>query len=153
MKLSDFVVTDAIVVDLQATTKEAAIREIIGSLLAAGCLAESDQESVIRAILNREELGSTGIGQGVAIPHCKLNDLRQSLVAVGLVPEGVEFGAVDGQPVKVFFLVVSPGGSPAQHLQALAAISRWIKADGNAGRLLGLHDATRVYDLLRDENG
>jgi PTS system nitrogen regulatory IIA component len=69
-----------------------------------------------------------------------------------LVPEGVEFGAADGLPVKVFFLVVSPGGSPAQHLRVLAAISRWIKADGHAGRLIGLHDAARVYDLLRDED-
>jgi PTS system nitrogen regulatory IIA component len=130
--------------DLPATDRQGVLRALAGLVARQG---------LFQKLWEREQLGSTGIGQGVAIPHCKLNGLRQSLVAVGLVPEGVEFGAVDGQPVKVFFLVVSPGGSPAQHLQVLAAISRWIKADGHAGRLLGLHDAARVYDLLRDEDG
>ncbi|HEY3567509.1 MAG TPA: PTS sugar transporter subunit IIA, partial [Thermoanaerobaculia bacterium] len=73
------------------------------------------------------------------------------VVAVGLVPEGVGFGAVDGQPVKVFFLVVSPAEVPAEHLQILAAISRWIRADQHAARLLALRDPAAVYDLLRDE--
>jgi mannitol/fructose-specific phosphotransferase system IIA component (Ntr-type) len=88
----------------------------------------------------------------VAIPHCKLKGLARGVVAVGLVPAGVDFGAVDGQPVKVFFLVVSPAESPAEHLQILAAISRWIRADQHAdqhaGRLLALHDPAAVYDLL-----
>jgi nitrogen PTS system EIIA component len=137
--------------DLPATDRSGVLRAL-ADLVARQGLVKSGEE-LFQKLWEREQLGSTGIGQGVAIPHCKLNGLRQSLMAVGLVPAGVEFGAVDGQPVKVFFLVVSPGGSPAQHLQALAAISRWIKADGNAGRLLGLHDAARVYDLLRDENG
>ena len=137
--------------DLPATDRPGVLRAL-AELVARQGLVGSGEE-LFQKLWEREQLGSTGIGQGVAIPHCKLNGLRQSLVAVGLVPEGVEFGAVDGQPVKVFFLVVSPGGSPAQHLRVLAAISRWIKADGHAGRLLGLHDAARVYDLLRDEGG
>ncbi|HTG31518.1 MAG TPA: PTS sugar transporter subunit IIA [Thermoanaerobaculia bacterium] len=137
--------------DLPATDRPGVLRALAERVAGQGLVNNGDE--LFQKLWEREQLGSTGIGQGVAIPHCKLNGLRQGVVAVGLVPAGVEFGAVDGQPVKVFFLVVSPGGSPAQHLQALAAISRWIKADGHAGRLLGLHDAARVYDLLRDEDG
>jgi PTS system nitrogen regulatory IIA component len=104
-------------------------------------------------LLEREQLGSTGIGAGIAIPHCKLGGLRTGVVAIGLVPQGVDFGAVDGQPVKVFFLVVSPSGSPAEHLQVLAAISRWVKRDRHAERLLALHDPNAVYDFLQKEGG
>jgi PTS system nitrogen regulatory IIA component len=137
--------------DLPATDGPGVLRELAGRVARQGLVASG--EELFQKLWEREQLGSTGISQGVAIPHCKLNGLRREVVAVGLVPAGVEFGAVDGQPVKVFFLVVSPGGSPAQHLQVLAAVSRWIKTDGNAGRLLALHDAARVYDLLRGEDG
>ena len=75
------------------------------------------------------------------------------MVALGLVPQGVDYGAVDGLPVRLFFLVVSPSGAPAEHLQALAAISRWIKAEGRAERLLALRDPAAIYDFLRDEGG
>ena len=88
------------------------------------------------------------IGPGVAIPHCKLPGCGTAVVAVGLVPAGVEFGAVDGQPVKVFFLVVSPGESPAEHLRSLAAISRWIKADGERRPAPRPARSGAVYDLL-----
>jgi mannitol/fructose-specific phosphotransferase system IIA component (Ntr-type) len=73
------------------------------------------------------------------------------VVAVGLAPKGVEFGAVDHQPVRLFFVVVSPSRSPAEHLQSLAAISRWVKADGRVERLLGLRDPGEVLELLREK--
>ena len=76
----------------------------------------------------------------------------RAVVAVGMVPGGIDFGAADGQPVRVFFLVVSPAESPAEHLQILAAISRWIKVEGHAEKLLALHDPAPVYDLLCDES-
>jgi len=103
----------------------------------------------------REQLGSTGIGAGIAIPHCKLPGLARGIVAVGLIGPagegGVDFGAADGKPVRVLFLVVSPSGSPAEHLQVLAAISRWVRADGHAEKILGLRDPAAVYDLLQDQ--
>jgi PTS system nitrogen regulatory IIA component len=104
-------------------------------------------------LLEREQLGSTGIGAGIAIPHCKLPGLKRGVLAIGLVPQGVDFGAVDGQAVKVFFLIVSPSESPSEHLQALSAISRWVKADRRAERLLTLGDADAVYDFLQEEGG
>jgi fructose-specific phosphotransferase system IIA component len=127
MKLSDFVVYDAIVVDLQATSKEEAIREIVGSLQVAGKLAAQDQESVIRAIMNREELGSTGIGQGVAVPHTRHPTVDRLIGTVALSRHGVDFAALDGEPVDILFLLVSPPNQPGDHLRALENISRHLK--------------------------
>ena len=95
MKLSDFVVGDAILVDLQATGKEEAIREMVRSLNQAGRLAEADMDGVARAILGREELGSTGIGQGVAVPHTRHPTVNRLLGTVALSKHGVDFAALD----------------------------------------------------------
>jgi PTS system nitrogen regulatory IIA component len=127
MKLSDFVVRDAIVVDLQATGKEEAIREIIRSLVAAGALAEADADGVARAIMNREELGSTGIGQGVAVPHTRHPKVDKLVGTVALSRKGVDFAALDGEPVDILFLLVSPPNQPGDHLRALENISRHLK--------------------------
>ena len=140
---------DLIFPDLPATDSPGVLRALAGRVAAQGLVKNG--EELFQRLWEREQLCSTGIGQGVAIPHCKLKGLAHGVVAVGLVPEGVDFGAVDGQPVKVFFLVVSPAEVPAEHLQILAAISRWMRADQHAARLLALRDPAAVYDLLRDE--
>jgi fructose-specific phosphotransferase system IIA component len=139
---------DLIFPDLPATDSQEVLRALADRVASQGEIKNGGE--LFQRLWEREQLGSTGIGQGVAIPHCKLKGLARGVVAVGLVPEGIDFGAVDGKPVKVFFLVVSPAESPAEHLQILAALSRWIKADDHAGRLLALHDPTAVYDLLRE---
>jgi PTS system nitrogen regulatory IIA component len=136
----DLIFPDLPVADRPETAERVAAR---------GLVAGADE--LFRKLWEREQLGSTGIGLGVAIPHCKLDGLKQGVVAVGMVPEGIDFGAVDGQPVRIFFLVISPSGAPAEHLQMLAAISRWVKTGSNASRLLALHDPAQVYDLLRNE--
>ena len=115
MKLLDFVVRESVIVDLQATGKEEAIREMVGSLHRAGKLANDDLESVIRAILGREELGSTGIGQGVAVPHTRHPTLHRLIGTVALSRRGVDFAALDGEPVDIFFLLVSPQNQPGDH--------------------------------------
>jgi mannitol/fructose-specific phosphotransferase system IIA component (Ntr-type) len=102
-------------------------------------------------LLERERLGSTAIGKGIAIPHCKLSRLERSVVAVGIAPQGVAAEAPDHDPVRLFFLVVSPEGSPAEHLQCLAAISRWIKEDGNLDRLREATTADEVRACLLGE--
>jgi nitrogen PTS system EIIA component len=108
-------------------------------------------EELFGRLWEREQLGSTGIGSGIAIPHCKLPRLARGIVAIGTVPGGVDFGAVDGKPVCLFFLVVSPSESPAEHLQVLAAISRWIKAGDHAASVLELREPQAIYDFLRQE--
>jgi len=126
----------------------AVLRELAGKLAEAGVV--SDAEQLFDRLWERERLGSTAIGRGIAIPHCKLERLDRVVVAAGLAPAGVGFGAADHQPVRLFFVVVSPSRSPAEHLQLLAAISRWVKADGRVDRLLASQRPEDVFDLLRE---
>ena len=128
------------------------ILRALADRIAAQGLVRSPEE-LFQKLWEREQLGSTGIGSGIAIPHCKLANLKKGVVAIGLAPEGVEFGAVDGQPVRLFFVVVSPVESPAEHLQILAAISRWIKTGQHAERILELRDPAAIYDFLQKEAG
>lgn len=148
MKLSDFVVREAIVVDLQAVGKEEAIREIVRSLHTAGKLAESEIDSVSRAILSREELGSTGIGQGVAVPHTRHPTVDRLIGTVALSPRGVDFAALDGEPVDILFLLVSPPNQPGDHLRALENISRHLKDERFVNFLRQAKTRETVVELL-----
>jgi nitrogen PTS system EIIA component len=150
MKLLDFVVREAIVVDLQANGKEEAIREMVGSLHRAGRLADQDMESVIRAILSREELGSTGIGQGVAVPHTRHPTLQRLIGTVALSHRGVDFAALDGEPVDIFFLLVSPQNQPGDHLRALENISRHLKDERFVTFLRQARTRENVIDVLEE---
>jgi PTS system nitrogen regulatory IIA component len=135
--------------DLPAADRSGVLRAFADRVAGKG-LVKSGAE-LFQRLWEREQLGSTGIGSGIAIPHCKLAGLTHGVMAVGMVPDGVDFGASDGRPVKVLFLVVSPSGSPAEHLQVLAAISRWLRADHHGERILALQAPQQVYDLLSEE--
>lgn len=148
MKLSDFVVREAILVDLQATGKEQAIREIVGALKHSGALAESDPEGVIKAILNREELGSTGIGQNVAVPHTRHATANRLIGAVAISHRGVDFAALDGEPVHVLFLLVSPPNQPGDHLRALENVSRHLKDESFVRFLRQARTAEQVWERI-----
>lgn len=148
MKLSDFVVREAILVDLEATGKESAIREIVQSLATAGRLDASDTDGVARAILNREELGSTGIGQGVAVPHTRHPKADRLIGTVALSRKGVDFAALDGDPVDIFFLLVSPPNQPGDHLRALENISRHLKDEKFVSFLRQAKTREQVIELL-----
>jgi mannitol/fructose-specific phosphotransferase system IIA component (Ntr-type) len=148
MKFSDFVVRDAIRVDLQATGKEEAIREIVASLNDAGVLAKEDLEGAARAILNREELGSTGIGQGVAVPHTRYNKVTRLIGTVALSQKGVDFAALDGDPVNILFLLISPPDRPGDHLRALENISRHLKDERFVKLLRQSTTREQVIELL-----
>ena len=150
MKLSDFVVRDAIMVDLKATGKEEAIREIVASLNRAGKLADGDLEGVSRAILGREELGSTGIGQGVAVPHTRHPTVDKLIGTVALSRVGVDFAALDGEPVDIFFLLISPPNQPGDHLRALENISRHLKDERFVRLLRQAQSREHVIELLEE---
>ncbi len=109
-------------------------------------------EGLCERLLEREGLGSTGIGSGVAIPHCKIEGLKRVILAVGTSREGIDYGAADGKPVKLFFLVVSPPDSPAEHLQSLAAVSRWLKGNRRVERILALGDAEAIFRALAEDS-
>jgi PTS system nitrogen regulatory IIA component len=134
--------------DLRAGDGRAVLRELAGHVAAAGGVR--DAAELYDKLWEREQLGSTAIGRGIAIPHCKLEGLARVMVAVGLAPGGVDFGAPDAQPVKVFFVVASPSRSPAEHLQCLAAISRWAKGRASLEPLVAQHDPAQVAELLRE---
>jgi mannitol/fructose-specific phosphotransferase system IIA component (Ntr-type) len=148
--MSDFVVRDAIIPELTAATKEGVIREMVESLKAAGQFKSGDPEDVIRAILKRELLGSTGIGRGVAIPHTKHPCADRLVGTVALSRNGVSFESLDGEPVHVFVLLVSPQDRPGDHLRALENVSRGLRDDGFVRALRAATTREGVWALLED---
>jgi mannitol/fructose-specific phosphotransferase system IIA component (Ntr-type) len=119
--------------DVDAGSREAALRCLAEGLERQGAVPSADD--LHARLLERERQGSTSIGRGVAIPHCKLPALERVVVAVGVAGEDAAIEGPDHEPVRLFFLVVSPESSPAAHLQSLAAISRWLKEDHNLERI------------------
>jgi mannitol/fructose-specific phosphotransferase system IIA component (Ntr-type) len=150
MRMSDFVVRDAIVPDLHAATKEGVIREMVEGLKAAGQFKGSETDDIIRAILKRELLGSTGIGRGVAIPHTKHACVDRLVGSVALSRHGVGFDSLDGEPVHVFVLLISPQDRPGDHLRALENVSRCLRDDSFVRSLRGASSRDVVWGLLED---
>ncbi|MFH1407170.1 MAG: PTS sugar transporter subunit IIA [Candidatus Omnitrophota bacterium] len=126
MKIMDFLNPKAISADLKATDKESALKELSELLVQAGVLKES-KDKLVKLLMAREALGSTGIGSGIGIPHGKTNAVKELVAAFGLSRKGVNFDALDGEPVYIFFLLVAPEDSAGPHLKALARISRLLK--------------------------
>jgi PTS system fructose-specific IIA component/PTS system nitrogen regulatory IIA component len=129
MKFVDFVDRNAIRTGVEADAKEDVIRSMAASLMEAGKIAEDQYESIVEAILKREELGSTGIGRGVAVPHTKHASVEKLVGTVGVSVEGVDFNSLAGDKVNLFFLLVSPPDRPGDHLRALENISRQLRDD------------------------
>ena len=151
MRMSDFVVRDAIIPELRAATKEEVIREIVESLRAAGQLrGAADTDDVVRAIQKRESLGSTGIGRGVAIPHTKHASVEKLVGTIGVSPAGVPFDSLDGEPVFVFVLLISPQDRPGDHLRALENVSRSLRDDGFVRSLRQAPTREAIWGLLDD---
>ncbi len=150
MRLVEILAEDRVVVARGLANKEAALRAVAG-LLANGAAVP---DSVVRAVLEeREALQSTGIGDGVAIPHGFLGELATQIAALIVVPEGVPFDAIDGRPAKIILGVVGPKkGMHAQveHLRILARVSKVLREPGLRDKLIGAADSLTVYQLLRD---
>ena len=125
MKIMDFLSSDAITVELKATDKKSAIVELVEILKTTKKVKKTD--GIIEVVLEREKLGSTGIGQGVAIPHGKTDVLQEQVGALGVSRKGIEFNSLDGEPVHIIFLLVGPVEVAGQHLKALSRISRLFK--------------------------
>jgi len=125
MKIMDFLCPDAITIDLKAQNKKDAISELVEMLTKAKKIKKTSD--VIETVLEREKLGSTGIGQGVAIPHGKTDAVPEQIGALGISQRGVEFNALDGEPVHLIFFLVGPVEVAGQHLKALSRISRLFK--------------------------
>src|SRR4029078_6305221 len=129
MKFSDFINVSSIKADLSADDKPAVIRELVNSLAAAGAIDEIAVPGIVWAIMKREELGSTGIGRGVAVPHTKHPSVQRLVGTVAVSNEGIDFNSLDGEKVHLFFLLISPPDRPGDHLRALENISRQLRDD------------------------
>ena len=150
MKLCEFVVPAAIVPDLEAPTKEAAIRGLVASLKNAGSIPASEEEGIVTAILKREELGSTGIGNGVAVPHTKHACIDKLVATVAIAKDGVDFASLDGEPVHILFLLVSPPDRPGDHLRGLENISRHLRNQNFCKFLRQSKSREAVLELLQE---
>lgn len=148
MRMSDFVVREAIIPELPATNKEGVIRAMVESLRAAGQFRGADLEDIIRAILKREFLGSTGIGRGVAIPHTKHNSVERLVGTVAISQKGIAFDSLDGEPVHVFVLLISPQDRPGDHLRALENVSRSLRDDNFVRALRSATTREEIIALL-----
>ena len=144
MKLVDVLVPDACVIDMTARTKKEALGELASGLERAvpGLSAKQLQD----LLLDRERLGSTAMGDGIAIPHARVGELDRLVMSFGRSPAGLEFESLDGQPTHLFFLLVAPKKEGSEHLLTLARLSRVLSADGFLDRLRAI---TEVEDLTR----
>jgi len=150
MKFSDFVATDAIRSHVDAHSKEGVIREMAQSLVDAGSIAAADLDSIVKAIMKREDLGSTGIGRGVAVPHTKHPSVTKLVGTVAVSHTGVDFESLDGEPVQLFFLLVSPPDRPGDHLRALENISRQLRDDTFCKHLKHAKGPAEIQHLLEE---
>ncbi len=148
MRMSHFVVKDAIVPALTATTRDGVIRELVESLGAAGQFLNADREDIVRAVLRREQLGSTGIGRGIAIPHSRHGSVSQLVGTIGLSGPGVPFDSIDGEPVHIVVLLVSPQDKPGDHLRALENVVQTMRDDEFVKALRACQTKDQVWDLI-----
>jgi len=147
MPLRTFLSPDAVAPALKANSKKQALHEL--STLAGRLIGRSAYE-IFEPLLQRERLGSTGIGDGIAIPHCKLPRLEQIFGYVARLERPIDFDALDGQPVDIMFLLLAPEGAGADHLKALARIARVLRQPGLVDRLRMARDASALYAVLID---
>jgi fructose-specific phosphotransferase system IIA component len=149
VKISEVIPVGGIKVPMEASDKEEAFEELVDLLVQCGEV--TDRDAALEAIRKREEMGSTGIGNGVAIPHGKDASISRLVGALGISREGVEFGGVDGKPANVIFLLLARTDNPGPHIQALAEIAQLIQAQGFMERVVRARGPQEILDIIRSE--
>ena len=150
MRFSEFIVRDAVIGDIVSSTKKECLAEMTDALIGAGVISRDLRQGVLAALLDREKLGSTGIGQGIALPHAKHPGVKKLIGLFARSREGVEFEATDGEPVHIFFLLLSNQEHAGQHLEALAYVSRHLREEIFRRFLLTARDEREILKLLDD---
>ncbi len=149
MKVTEFLDVKGIKLDLQASEKQDILKELVDIL--ADVKDIGDKKLILKALLERESLGSTGIGQGIAIPHGKTDKVKELISVLAISKKGVNFEALDGEPVYIFFLLVAPKDAAGPHLKALAQISRMLRDTYFCDLLRRCESTEQIYDLIRKE--
>ena len=149
MKICEVLHKEAILPDLKARNKKGILEELVAPVAE---IADVHQEDLVKVLLEREHLGSTGIGNGIAIPHGKLDGLDSIALVFGKKSAGVDFDSIDGKPVSLIFLLVAPAQSAGVHLKALARLSRLLKDKSFRQQLLEGADASGIYQTIVTED-
>jgi len=152
MQITDFLSKKAIVTDIKSTKKEDIMKELVDALINAGEIEKRDRNKLINALMERESLGSTAIGQGIAIPHAKADCVNKLVAAFGLSKKGVDFDSLDGELAYIFFLLIAPQDSAGPHLKALARISRLLKDKYFRDTLRACQDDKSVIKAITRED-
>lgn len=150
INLLQFLPESAIRVDLKSQTKKEVLKELVALLVEAHKVKNPDK--ILEILLEREELGSTGIGQGIAIPHGKSDSVAQVITVLGVSKKGIDFEALDGEPVYLFFMLVAPAKETGIHLKILAKISRLLKDKFFRQALREAKTPEEVLKLIKEEN-
>ena len=149
MKISQLLNKNSIVADLAASDKKGVVDELAASISVATTASTKDIATVL---MEREQLGSTGIGGGVAIPHGKLDTVKSIQVGLGLSKKGVNYDSLDNKPVHIFFLLLTPSNSAGEHLKVLARISQLLKMDQFKRKLLSAETRDLIYDVIVEQD-
>jgi len=149
MKILDVLQKEAILPDLTSRDKKGVIEELVSPVTR---IADVNQEDLVRVLMDRERLGSTGIGGGIGIPHGKLRGLESLVLSFGLSRKGVDFESMDGRPTHIFFLLITPENSTGLHLKLLARISKILKNDLFKAKLLKAADRDEIFDAIKEED-
>lgn len=152
MQIMDFLSKKAITMDIKSTKKEDVVRELVESLISAGEIEKRHRNKLIDALMSRESLGSTAIGQGIAIPHAKSDCVQKLVAAFGLSKKGIDFDSLDGELAYIFFLLVAPQDSAGPHLKALARISRLLKDKYFRDTLRSCEDEKSILKVISQED-
>jgi PTS system nitrogen regulatory IIA component len=150
MKITDILDEASIIQDLRSTSKKGVLQELSTVLVEGGKLP--DRDKVVQVLLEREKLGSTGIGDGIAIPHGKMKEIKELVTSFGRSIEGINFESIDNKPTYLFFLLVAPENSAGIHLKALARISRLLKDPSFRNRLMEARDRGALFRIIAEED-
>lgn len=151
MNIKDFL--KEVCSDLQGNTKEEIISELVGLLIKSGEIKKTQKAKVVEVLMAREALGSTAIGQGIAIPHGKTDCVDSLIGCLGVSKKGIDFDSLDGEPAYIFFLLIAPVDSAGPHLKALARISRLLKDKFIRDNLKAVKDDKDMLKLVQQEDG
>jgi nitrogen PTS system EIIA component len=145
MKILDYLHKETIITDLRSSEKKGVLEELA---LPVSVMTNTDPNAIVRVLLERESLGSTGIGGGVGIPHGKMRGLNSLIMGVGLSLKGVDFDAMDNKPTHIFFLIITPEDSAGLHLVILARISKILKEEAFKQKILAAKNADDVIRII-----
>lgn len=153
MKITDLINSKAVCADLKGNSKEEVIQELVDILVKTNALDKKNKKKVFEVLMAREALGSTAIGQGIAIPHGKCDSVKNIVGCLGISKEGINFDSLDGEPAHIFFLLVAPIDSAGPHLKALARISRLLKDKFIRDSLRSVQDEKAILKIIQQEDG